>query len=84
MSRKEQPFSVVVVTRITLDSMDEVAKKKKPIDSRKNELRSCSTDREGSRLVLESRQLAFHHVLPYIAKTFEEPLHRAFHDWTCR
>ena len=34
-------------------------RKKKPIDSKKKKLRSCSTDREWSRFVLESGQLAF-------------------------
>ena len=53
-SRKEQRFPVVMVTRIALDSMDEVTRKNKPIDSRKNELRSCFTDLEQSRFVLES------------------------------
>ena len=62
-SRKEQPFSVVMATRIAFHSMDEVTRKKKPIDSRKNELRSCSTGRERSRFVLENRQLAFLRVL---------------------
>ena len=66
-SRKEQPFSVVMATRIALHSMDEVTRKKMPIDSRKNELRSCSTDRERSRFVLESRQFAFLRVLPCIS-----------------
>ena len=67
-SGKEQPFPVVMVTRIALDSMDEVTRKKKPFHSRKNELRSCSTDRERSRFVLESRQLAYLHVLPCISE----------------
>ena len=66
-SGKEQPFPVVMVTRIALDSMDEVTRKKKPFHSRKNELHSCSTDRERSRFVLESRQLAYLHVLPCIS-----------------
>ena len=48
--------------------MDEVTRKKKPFHSRKNELRSCSTDRERSRFVLESRQLAFLHVLQCISE----------------
>ena len=64
---KEKPISVVMVTRIALDSMNEVTRKKRRIDSRKNELRSCSTDRERSRFVLESRQLALLHVLPCIS-----------------
>ena len=64
---KEQPFSVVMATRIALHSMDEVTRKTMPIDSRKNELRSCSTDRERSRFVLESRHLAFLRVLPCIS-----------------
>ena len=51
-SGKEQPFPVVMVTRIALDSMDEVTRKKKPFHSRKNELHSCSTDRERSRFYL--------------------------------
>ena len=63
-SGKEQPFPVVMVTRIALDSMDEVTRKKKPFHSKKNELHSCSTDRERSRFVLESRQLAYLHVNP--------------------
>ena len=66
-SRKEEPFSVGIVTRIALDSMDEVTRKKRPFHSRKNELHSCSTDRERLRFVLESRQLAFLHVLPCIS-----------------
>ena len=66
-SRKEQPFSVVMATRIALHSMDEVTRKKMPIDSRKNDLRSCFTDRERLRFVLESRQLAFLRVLPCIS-----------------
>ena len=66
-SRKEERFSVVMVTQIALDSVDEVTRKKKAIDSRKNELRSCSTARERSRFVLERRQLAFLRVLPCIS-----------------
>ena len=67
-SHKEQAFRIVMVTRIALNSMDEVTRKKKPFHSRKNELRSCSTDREQSRFVLESRQLAFLHVLQCISE----------------
>ena len=66
-SRKEQPFPIAMVTRIALDSKDELTRKKKRFDSRKNELHSCSTDRERSRFVLESRQLAFLHVLQCIS-----------------
>ena len=32
-SRKEQPFPVVMITRIALDSVDEVTRKKKSFDS---------------------------------------------------
>ena len=81
-SPKEQPFSVFIVTWNALDPMDEVTRKKKPGDSNKNELCSCSTDRERSRFVLGSRQLAFLHILPCISAKFEELFHRAFHDWT--
>ena len=56
-----------MVTRIALDYVDEVTRKRRPFHSRKNELRSSSTDRERARFVLESRQLAFLHVLPCIS-----------------
>ena len=82
-SRKEQPFSIVIVTRIALDSTDEVTRKKKPFDSRKNELRSCSTDRERSRFVLESRQLAFLRVLPCISDVWRAQVFTALFTIGC-
>ena len=69
-SREEQPLPVVMVTRIDLDSMGEVTGNKKPFDSKKNELRSCSTGCERARFVLESRQLALLHVLPCISNVW--------------
>ena len=43
-------ISVFMVTWIVFDSMDEVTRKKKPIDLRKNELRGSSSDQERLRL----------------------------------
>ena len=79
-SRKEQPFSVVIVSRIALDSMDEATRKKKPVDSRRTSFVAVPQTENGRVLSWSADNLpsfAFCHV----SQKFEELLHRAFHDW---
>ena len=68
---KDRPFSAVMVIWIAKDSMNNIKRKKRAIDSWKKELCGSSTAQEWLGFVLQSREVNFFYVLPCNSDVWE-------------
>ena len=82
--RKEQPFSVVMVTRIALYSMAWTKLRgRRSLSTRERTSFVAYPQTENGRVLSWRADLNFLScTFCHISQTFEEVFHRAFHDWT--
>ena len=71
---------IVMVTRKGAECIQQMTARRQAVDSRKNDLRSCSTGQERSAFSLGSQPLASF-TQDNVAYAFEKVSRSTFHDW---